>query len=103
MLDYAELQYATTYGPDENCTLALCPASISVYEYRPTLGGNAAFIAVFGIAMIIHVAISIKWRSVFFGVCLFTGCVCELIGYGGRIMLYNDPFSFNGFLIQISM
>ena len=34
---------------------------------------------------------------------MFFGCVAEMLGYGGRIMLYKDPFSFTGFLLQISM
>ncbi|KAJ9640543.1 Envelope glycoprotein gp160 [Coniosporium apollinis] len=33
---------------------------------------------------------------------MFWGCVAEMIGYGGRIMMWQDPFSFPGFLIQIS-
>ena len=26
----------------------------------------------------------------------------EMIGYGGRIMLWENPFGFAGFLVQIS-
>ena len=33
---------------------------------------------------------------------MFWGCIAEMIGYGGRIMLWEDPFSFTGFLMQIS-
>ncbi|KAG9661535.1 RTA1-domain-containing protein, partial [Aureobasidium melanogenum] len=29
------------------------------------------------------------------------GCICEMIGYGGRIIMYNDPWNFNGFIMQI--
>lgn len=29
------------------------------------------------------------------------GCISEIIGYIGRIMLYNNPWSFIGFMIQI--
>ena len=34
--------------------------------------------------------------------CMACGCICEMLGYGGRIMLYNNPFTFTGFLLQIS-
>ena len=91
-----------TYGPDANCTLALCPASLSVYEYRPSLAANSVFIALFGLTLIIHLAQGIKWRAWAFTIAMFWGCVAEMVGYGGRIMLYNNPFSFVGFLIQIS-
>ena len=30
------------------------------------------------------------------------GCVSEMIGYGGRILLWENPFGFTGFLVQIS-
>lgn len=32
---------------------------------------------------------------------MILGCLSEVIGYAGRIMLYNNPFSFVGFMIQI--
>ncbi|KAL9603184.1 MAG: hypothetical protein Q9219_001387 [cf. Caloplaca sp. 3 TL-2023] len=96
--DYS--QYSV-YGPDANCTLELCPAELSVYQYQPTLGGNVAFLVLFGVAMIIHIFMGLKWRTWFFVVCMFWGCVDEMIGYGGRIMLHKNPFSFTGFLMQI--
>lgn len=32
---------------------------------------------------------------------MLMGCVAEIAGYIGRIMLYYNPFSFNGFMVQI--
>lgn len=94
-------QYLVSYGPDSNCTLAICPVEWSVYQYRPSLGANTAFIVLFGLAMIIHIVLGIKWRSWAFLFAMFWGCVSELIGYGGRVMLWQNPFSFSGFLMQI--
>lgn len=91
-----------TYGPDANCTLALCPASDSVYEYRPSLAANAVFLALYGIAFIVHAVLGLKWRTWAFATAILFGCVSEIIGYGGRIMLWKNPFSFVGFLVQIS-
>jgi hypothetical protein len=34
-------------------------------------------------------------------IALCLGCIGEAVGYGGRIMLYNNPFDENGFTIQI--
>ena len=93
------------YGPNANCTLTgpdTCPIEASVYEYRPTVPGNAVFIALFGIAMIIQIIQGIKWRTWAFMTAMTAGCVAEIIGYVGRILLYQNPFSFNGFLMQIS-
>ena len=91
-----------SYGPDENCTLSICPVSAGVYEYRPSLAANTVFIVLFGIAMIIHAALWVKWRTPAFSIAMIWGCISELIGYGGRIILWQNPFSFTGFLMQIS-
>ncbi len=90
-----------TYGPDKNCTLAVCPVTDSIYEYQPSLAASSVFIALFGISLIIHLAQGIRYRTWTFMTAMLLGCVSEEIGYGGRIMLQQDPFSFNGFLIQI--
>ncbi|KAL8718577.1 MAG: hypothetical protein Q9225_004307 [Loekoesia sp. 1 TL-2023] len=93
MSDYSSY---ITYGPDTNCTPALCPASLSVYQYRPTLGGNIAFLILFGVAMIVHILMGLRWRTWFFVFCMFWGCVDEMIGYGGRIMLWENPILYLG-------
>ncbi|MCJ1455725.1 hypothetical protein MMC28_006081 [Mycoblastus sanguinarius] len=93
-----------SYGPNENCTLTgpdACPVSTGVYEYRPSIAANAVLLALFGLAMIIHIALGIKWRTWVFTSCIVWGCIAEIIGYGGRIILWQNPFSFTGFLMQI--
>jgi hypothetical protein len=90
-----------TYGPNENCTLALCPIDASIYEYRPSLAANAIFIALFGITLIIHLVQGFRWRTWFFTIAIFWGCTAEMIGYGGRIIMWQNPFSFIGFIMQI--
>ncbi len=95
-----------SYGPDENCTLTpgpqYCPPDVGVYEYRPSLAANCTFIALFFIAMVVHVALGMRYKTWAFSTAIFWGCVSELIGYGGRVILWENPFSFPGFLIQIS-
>lgn len=94
-----------SYGPNENCTLTpgpqYCPASVGVYEYRPSLAANSVFIALFAIALVIHLGLGIKYRTWAFLFAMFWGCASELIGYGGRVLMWENPFSFPGFLIQI--
>jgi hypothetical protein len=89
------------YGPTENCTLALCPVKYSVYEYRPSLAANVSFIVLFGISLTIHLYQGFRWHKWAFVIAIFWGCVCEIVGYGGRVMLWINPFSFPGFLSQI--
>lgn len=93
------------YGPKSNCTLTgpdSCPLSASVYHYRPTLPGNSVFIALFSIALVAQLIQGVKWRTWAFMVAMSAGCICEIIGYAGRIILYQNPFSFQGFIMQIS-
>jgi hypothetical protein len=90
-----------TYGPNENCTLALCPIEDSIFEYQPSLAANAVFIALFGITLIIHLIQFFRWRTWFFSTAILWGCITEMIGYGGRIIMWQNPFSFPGFIMQI--
>ena len=95
-----------SYGPDTNCTMThgpdYCPINTSVYEYRPSLAANSIFLALFGIALVVHLAMGVRYRTWAFFFTMYMGCVCELIGYGGRIALWKSVFSFPGFLMQAS-
>lgn len=92
-----------TYGPDANCTLQVCPITASIYEYQPSIAANAILLALFGISLIICIAQSVKWRTWVFLSIMSFGYAAEMIGYGGRLMLHNNPFSFVGFIIQIGI
>ena len=96
-----------SYGPDANCVLDktspyYCPTEASVYGYRPALGANITFLILFVIAMAIQTYQGVRWRTWWFMGAMIFGCICDILGYGGRIMLYLDPFSFNGFMLQIT-
>ncbi|KAI1456747.1 RTA1-domain-containing protein [Annulohypoxylon moriforme] len=89
------------FGPDATCTLDLCPLEMSVLEYRPSLGSNIAFICIFTALLSIHGVLGLRWRSWWFLGCMTVGCTTEIIGYVGRVMLFYNPFSFAGFMMQI--
>jgi hypothetical protein len=98
--------YLISYGPAANCVLDrtspyYCPLSWSVYGYLPALAASSTFIALYAIALAIHIYLGLRWRTWWFMGAMIFGCVCEVLGYGGRIMLYNNPFGFTGFMIQI--
>lgn len=84
-----------------DCTLSECSIQLSVFKYRPSLAANSVFIALFGLSLVIHAFQGVKYRQWTFGVLMLLGCACEMIGYGGRIIMYNDPWSFSGFIMQI--
>ncbi|RFU79002.1 phospholipid-translocating atpase [Trichoderma arundinaceum] len=89
------------FGPHANCTLDLCPIEWSVYKYRPSVPANAIFLALFGVSIIVHVILGIRWRQWNFMTLMILGSLVEIGGYAGRLVLYNNPFSFGGFMDQI--
>jgi hypothetical protein len=91
------------FGSKANCTLDLCPIERSILKYQPSLAGNGAIIVLFGIAMAVHLFQGFYWRTWGFAISVALGCIDEIVGYVGRIMLYYNPFSFKGFLTQIGI
>ncbi|KAH8660043.1 RTA1 like protein-domain-containing protein [Xylariales sp. PMI_506] len=90
-----------SFGPDANCTLAICPLEWSILEYQPSIPANSLFLALFSLSMAIQIGQAIKWKTWGFLAGIVSGCVLEIIGYVGRLMIHNNPFDFNGFVIQI--
>ena len=89
------------FGPGSNCTLEICDLDWSVYKYRPSLPANITFLVLFGLAMALHIYLGARWKSWWFMGFMIAGCLSEIIGYGGRIMMHENPFSFPAFMIQI--
>lgn len=85
----------------ENCTLSVCPVESSVYGYRPTLPGSATLIALYGLCAIIQVILGIRYKTWGFMTAMLLGCVDEMLGYAGRIMMYDNPWGETGFITQI--
>ncbi|KAL0937485.1 parasitic phase-specific protein psp-1 [Colletotrichum truncatum] len=89
------------FGPQANCTLELCPIEWSILQYRPSVPASAVFIAFFSVALIIHAVQGIRSRTWGFMGSMISGCVLEIVGYVGRLLIYDNPFDFQGFLMQI--
>ncbi|TDZ15718.1 Sphingoid long-chain base transporter RSB1 [Colletotrichum orbiculare MAFF 240422] len=90
-----------SFGPKANCTLDLCPLEASLLRYQPSIPVNGAFIALFALAMVIHAVQGFRAKTWGFMASMIGGCLIEIIGYVGRLILHDNPFSFGGFLIQI--
>ena len=82
-----------------NCTVETCPLSCAQVEYLPTLTGNAIYAAAFGLLLLAQLGLGIKCKSWGFMVGMTCGLVSELVGYAGRIMLHDNPFNFNNFIM----
>ncbi|PNP44750.1 hypothetical protein TGAMA5MH_03559 [Trichoderma gamsii] len=88
-------------GANANCTLSVCPVEESILAYRPWLAANIFFAAYFGTIALVHIYLGWRWKSWGFMVGMLLGCASEIIGYIGRVLLWNNPFSFPGFMINI--
>lgn len=90
------------FGPDSTCTLALCPITDSVYRYRPSLPANSVFIALYSLLLVAHLYLGHRWKGArWFMWCMVAGCLDEIVGYAGRVMMWHNPFNFAAFMIQI--
>ncbi|EQB46069.1 Sphingoid long-chain base transporter RSB1 [Colletotrichum gloeosporioides] len=83
-----------------NCTVGTCPLSCAQVEYLPTLAGNALYAAIFGLLLVAQIALGIRYKTWGFMVGMVCGLILEVVGYAGRIMLHDNPFDFNNFIMQ---
>lgn len=103
MADYNRLPpNVILFGPDGNCTLDICPIEASLYGYRPRMSASIAFIVLYALSACIHIYLGWRWKKWFFMSCMVLGALDGIAGYTGRIILYNNPFDFTGFMLQIS-
>lgn len=89
----------------DNCdgVSALCPVSATVYGDYFTLGACIFFVAAHSILLLAQTYLGIKSRAWSFSAYLAIGTIFELMGYAARIALSQDPWSYDGFVIQLVM
>ena len=96
----------------------VCLVENTIYGYRPSLPANAFFLALFLVCTIVQIAQGISWKTWTYMVALACGCLIEAIGmisetpgqksvtdrvlgYTGRVIMNDNPYSDLGFKIQI--
>lgn len=86
----------------ENPDASICENVRSNYHYEMSLAANVTFIVLFGISFFGFVGVyAFTRKATAFTVALCLGLICEVLGYGGRIMGWINPWDENGFLMQI--
>ncbi|KAI4170910.1 MAG: hypothetical protein LQ343_004674 [Gyalolechia ehrenbergii] len=87
----------------DDCTAVteFCVIDATIYGYRPDLAANIFFLVIFGILGGIQMLQGLRWRTWTFMIAMVLGCLTEVIGYIGRILLNDNPWSGVGFNIQI--
>ncbi|KAK5627545.1 hypothetical protein RRF57_003260 [Xylaria bambusicola] len=89
------------FGPDATCTLELCPIEYSIFQYRPSLAANTTFVVLHFILMLVHLRLGLRLKHWWFSGAMILGCAFNVVSYGTRVLLWQNPFSFTGFLLQI--
>ncbi|KAH7109934.1 putative RTA1 domain protein [Dactylonectria macrodidyma] len=78
-----------------------CPVEAKTYGYTPVLWADAALLVVFALGLLLQVVIGFKTRVYSYSFAVACGCALEAAGYGGRLMIHNNPWSSAGFRMQI--
>ncbi|PKS12594.1 hypothetical protein jhhlp_000802 [Lomentospora prolificans] len=78
-----------------------CPVEATTYGYYPSLGPNAALLAVYAVLFFAQIIMGFMTKVYFFSAAIAAGCFLEALGYGGRIIMHNNPWSDSGMRIQI--
>lgn len=80
-----------------------CPVDASLYGYRPNLGVNAAIGIAHGILVLAQIGslCCFRVRTWSFTITLAIGTIIELLGYAGRVLMNDNPFSTLGVSVQL--
>ena len=80
-----------------------CPVSESLYGYRPNLPVNATLGVGFAIFAVLQLAslCCFRVRTWSFSITLAIGTILEVLGYGGRVIMNDNPFSTVGVSAQL--
>lgn len=82
------------------CTLeTCCLAEQASFNYIPSYGGNLFFAIYFGLLILPQLGLGFLYRTWGFAIGMIAGLALEVIGYAARIMIHNNPFDDNGFLM----
>ncbi|KAL4772357.1 RTA1 like protein-domain-containing protein [Aspergillus nidulans var. acristatus] len=80
------------------CTPETCPLDWALIRYFPNLAGNILYLALFALMLLAQVYQGLRFRTWSYLGCMACGTLLEVIGYGGRLILHNNPFNFSAFL-----
>ena len=78
-----------------------CIKEYGQLQYIPSIAGNAIYLAWFAIVILAQIGLGIKFRTWGYMGAMIGGCLLEVVGYVGRIGLYNDIFDNNQFIIYL--
>lgn len=97
----SNLNLTALFLDPEECTIETCPIDWAQFRYYPSLAGNAFYLAIFALLLLIQIFLGIRYRIWAFTGSMFGGFVLEILGYVSRVQLAINPFKHSPFLIYI--
>ncbi|KAF2717529.1 RTA1-domain-containing protein [Polychaeton citri CBS 116435] len=88
-------------GDGANCTISACPVELSVYGYRASLPFSIVVIVLYALCALFQVYFGWRYKTWGFMTAMLLGCATEILGYIGRILMWNNPWNQTGFIMQI--
>ncbi|KAI9150563.1 Efflux pump himE [Paramyrothecium foliicola] len=87
----------------ERCTAvsAACPVEATTYGYTPSLPPNIILLVVFAIVVCAQTVLGSLTKVYAFSIVVAIGALMETVGYGGRLMMHDNPWSQPGMRMQI--
>ncbi|KAJ5741784.1 RTA1 like protein-domain-containing protein [Penicillium manginii] len=85
----------------DTCTLDTCPIDLAYINYQPNLGANILFLAIFAFFLAGQLVVGSWFRTWTYMGAMSAGLILEVLGYVGRVMMHNNPFDFNAFLLYL--
>ena len=93
---------ATLWNEPWLCTYATCPVEqFGQIHYVPSLAGNAFYLAIFALGLLVQIFLGIRYRTWGFLVAMIGGTGLEIVGYTARIELHIDDYDNNFFIIYL--
>ncbi|GAB7364806.1 hypothetical protein MBLNU230_g5602t1 [Neophaeotheca triangularis] len=97
----ATLHILPRANPNGNCTLSTCDPVESVFGYRPHLGETVFFLILFTLSGLLHLYQGLRTKTWFFSTAMVIGSIAETLGYAAKLLLWQDPFSHTGFIMNV--
>jgi len=73
-----------------DCTTETCPVEGGYVSYKPSVGGNAFFLAAFATLVPVVVGLGLRFRTLAFSAVMVAGILLEVLGFLGRLLLKGN-------------
>lgn len=87
----------------QNCTdiTPECPVEGTIYGYYPSLGANGWGAGFFGLCFFVNAYLGWRYKMWTYMIAMCLATFTSSIGYVGRVLMHDNPWDDNAFMLQI--